>query len=78
MVNIVPEIGFEMFAFMWVASVCAIVGWLIQLGLCCCCASRRDVRLGKKSGRAKAWEQSGEVPPNEMREKERRQFGQRR
>ncbi|KAM0797467.1 SUR7/PalI family-domain-containing protein [Usnea florida] len=69
-VNIVPQIGIKMFAFMWVASGTAIVGWLIQLGLCCCCASRRDVRLGKKTGRAKAWRQSGEIPPHEMRQKD--------
>lgn len=68
-VNIVPEIGIKMFAFMWVASACAIVGWLVQLGLCCCCASRRDVRLGKKTGRANAWRHSGEVAPHELREK---------
>ena len=54
--NIVPEIGKEMFAFMWIASACAIVGWGIQVGLCCCCASRRDIRLGKKWGRKEAWE----------------------
>ena len=44
-VNIVPEIGVKMFAFMWLASICAIVGWLVQLGLCCCCASSgREMR----------------------------------
>lgn len=77
-VNIVPEIGVKMFAFMWVASACAIVGWLVQLGLCCCCASRRDVRLGKKTGRAKAWRESGEVPPHETRERKRGLFGRKR
>ena len=55
-VNIVPEIGKEMFAFMWIASACAILGWGVQAGLCCCCASRRDVRLGKKWGRREVWE----------------------
>ena len=74
-VNIVPEIGVKMFAFMWVASACTIVGWLVQLGSCCCCASRRDVKLGKKIGRAKAWRQSGEIPPHEMREKKKGLFG---
>ena len=77
-VNIVPEIGVKMFAFMWVASVCTIVGWLVQLGLCCCCASRRDVRQGKKTGRAKVWRQSGEVPPRQMRERKRSLFRQKR
>ena len=55
-VNIVPEIGSEMFAFMWIATACAILGWGVQMGLCCCCASRRDVRLGKKWRRREAWE----------------------
>ena len=54
--NIVPEIGREMFAFMWIATACALVGWGVQVGLCCCCASRRDVRRGKKLGRREAWE----------------------
>ncbi|KAL6714985.1 hypothetical protein ACLMJK_007245 [Lecanora helva] len=66
-VNIVPEIGVKMFAFMWVASVCSIFGWLVQVGLCCCCASRRDVRRGKKRGRRSAWRRSGEASPREMR-----------
>lgn len=77
-VNIVPEIGVKMFAFMWVASACAIAGWIVQLGLCCCCASRRDVRLGKKKGREKAWRESGEIAPAELREKEKRDKGGRR
>jgi len=64
-VNIVPEIGMEMFAFMWVASACAITGWLVQMGMCCYCASRRDVGRGKKRGRRRAWRVSGEVAPYE-------------
>lgn len=54
--NIGASIGVEMFAFMWVASGAAIVAWLIQLCLTCCCASRRDVRRGRKRGSKKAWE----------------------
>lgn len=73
-VNIVPEIGIKMFAFMWIASVCSILGWLVQVGLCCCCASRRDIRLGKKMGRKKAWRRSGEVPPMETRKREKMGF----
>ena len=59
--NIVPEIGREMFAFMWIATACALVGWGVQMGLCCCSASRRDVRLGKKWGRREAWEKGEKV-----------------
>ena len=73
--NIIPEIGTKMFAFMWTASACAIVGWLLQMGMCCCCASRRDIMLGKKTGRRKAWKESGEVSPAEMGEHENRRRG---
>jgi hypothetical protein len=49
-VNIGANIGTKMFVFMWIASGFAILAWLIQTGLCCCCASRRDVKKGKKRG----------------------------
>lgn len=54
--NIGAEIGTTLFAFMWVASAFAIFAWLVQMGLCCCCASRRDVRKGKKRGSEKAYQ----------------------
>lgn len=54
--NIGASLGIKMFVFMWIASGASIIAWLIQTGLCCCCASRRDVRLGKKKGSKKAWE----------------------
>ncbi|KAK8244376.1 actin cortical patch SUR7/pH-response regulator pali, partial [Phyllosticta capitalensis] len=53
--NIGGLIGKQMFVFMWIAAVCSILAWLIQAGLCCFCASRRDVRLGKKTGSKKAY-----------------------
>ncbi|KAF1849836.1 uncharacterized protein K460DRAFT_399945 [Cucurbitaria berberidis CBS 394.84] len=53
--NLSAEIGVALFAFMWVASVFAILAWLVQMGLCCCCASRRDVKNGKKRGSEKAY-----------------------
>lgn len=68
-VNIVSELGVRMFVFMWIASGCSVVAWVVQVGLCCCCASRRDVRLGKKRGRRRAWTESGEVPPSERERK---------
>ena len=78
-VNIVPEIGIKMFIFMWLASTCSVIGWLVQVGLCCCCASRRDVRLGKKLGRKNAWRRSGDVPPIEKRRHEKvGMFGRRK
>ena len=62
-INIEASLGTKMFAFMWIAAVCTMVGWIVQLSLCCCCASRRDVQKGRKTGREKAWRKSGEVPP---------------
>ena len=68
--NIGASLGTEMFVFMWIASGCAIFAFLIQMGECCCCASRRDVRRGKKRGSKKAWRDSetaglSDLPPNE-------------
>ncbi len=71
-VDIVPEIGVKMFAFMWVASACSVVAWLMQMGLCCCCASRRDVVKGRKKGRRKAWRENDEIPPYEINEKSKK------
>ena len=53
--NVGATIGVEMFVFMWIAAGTATLAWLIQLGECCCCASRRDVRTGRKRGSKKAW-----------------------
>ncbi|KAF2648500.1 integral membrane protein-like protein [Lophiostoma macrostomum CBS 122681] len=53
--NISADIGEKMFAFMWVASAFSIFAWLVQTGLCCCGASRRDVKTGRKRGNEKAY-----------------------
>jgi len=76
-VNIVPTIGVEMFVLMWIASGCAIVGWLVMMGECCCCASRRDVRRGRKRGRKTAW-RSREVAPIEVVEGRRGHSGRKK
>ncbi|KAL8764952.1 MAG: hypothetical protein Q9209_007799 [Squamulea sp. 1 TL-2023] len=55
LVNIQAEIGVKMFVFMWIASGAAILGCLIHLGQCCCCASARDVKTGRRRGRRKAY-----------------------
>ncbi|KAF2266590.1 hypothetical protein CC78DRAFT_531397 [Lojkania enalia] len=57
--NIGANVGVTMFAFMWVASAFAIFTWLVQMGLCCCCASRRDVKIGRKRGNEKAYRMYG-------------------
>lgn len=74
-INIQASVGTKMFAFMWVAAAGAIVGWLVQMGMCCCCASRRDVKRGKKVGRRSAY-QNGEVPIHDQLQQ--RQGGGRR
>jgi len=55
-INVGASIGTEMFAFMWIAAGTAVLAWLIELCLTCCCASRRDVKKGKKRGSKHAWE----------------------
>jgi len=57
--NIKANIGKKMFAFMWIATAFAILAWLIQLCLLCCCASRRDIKKGKKKGSKHAYENAG-------------------
>lgn len=54
-VDIKAQIGNTMFASMWIASVFAIIAFIVQLSLICCCASRRDVKKGKKRGSEKAY-----------------------
>jgi hypothetical protein len=54
-INIGAELGTEVFIFMWIAAAFAIFAWLVQMGLCCCCASRRDVKTGRKRGSEKAY-----------------------
>lgn len=71
--NIGANIGTQMFAFMWIAAGTAILAWLIQMGLCCCCASRRDVRRGKKRGSKKAW--NTETPGTSEKPPKRGMFG---
>ena len=40
---------------MWIAAGTAFLAFVIQVGMCCCCASRRDVRTGRKRGSMKAY-----------------------
>lgn len=74
-INIGASIGVEMFAFMWIGAGTAVLAWLIMLGQCCCCASRRDVKRGKKRGSKKAW-RDGETPV--VNEKKRGMFGRKK
>lgn len=73
-INISAEIGAKMFAFMWIAAGFSIFGWLVQMGMCCCCASRRDVRTGKKVGRRTAYV-DGETPLHDRLVEEKKKRG---
>lgn len=55
-VSIGADIGITMFVLMWIAAAFALAAFIIDLCLMCCCASRRDVRKGKKRGSKKAYE----------------------
>ncbi|KAI1306242.1 SUR7/PalI family-domain-containing protein [Xylaria venustula] len=46
------SIGTEMIAFQWTAAGFNLIAFLIHAGLGCCCTSRRDLRTGRKGGRA--------------------------
>ena len=74
-INIGSELGVKMFVFMWIASGCAIVGTVIQMGLCCCCRSRRDVKRGFKKS-AKVEEGAGRVV--EEKSPARKRWGKKR
>ncbi len=57
--NIGASLGTDMFVFMWIASAFSIFGWLVHLFLGCCCASRRDVKTGRRKGRMNAYGDAG-------------------
>ena len=53
--NIGASLGTQMFVFMWIASAFSIFSFLIHLFMGCCCASRRDVKTGRRKGRESAY-----------------------
>jgi hypothetical protein len=53
--NIGAGLGLQMMVFMWIASAFSLAAFVVHLGLTCCCASRRDVRTGRKRGSNKAY-----------------------
>lgn len=46
--NIEASVGMKMFIFMWIATGCALVGFILHAGMGCCCTSRRDLKRGTK------------------------------
>jgi hypothetical protein len=53
--NIEASLGNVMLIFMWIASAFSIFGFAIHLCLSCCCASKRDVRTGRRMGNKAAY-----------------------
>lgn len=58
-INIGASLGRVMFAFMWTGAAFSIFGFVIHVCLSCCCASRRDVKTGRKRGSKKAYGDGG-------------------
>ena len=59
--NIGAKLGIQMLTFMWIGAGGSLLGFGIHLCLSCCCASRRDVRTGRKMGRRSALTVNSEV-----------------
>lgn len=70
------NLGTQMMAFMWVATACSIIPWIVQMGLSCCSASRRDVRTGRRRGSKYAYgEAAAAAEKGRMGAARRRFFG---
>jgi hypothetical protein len=54
-INIGASLGTDMFVFMWIGTAFSIFGFVIHLCLSCCCASRRDIKTGRRRGSKKAY-----------------------
>jgi hypothetical protein len=65
--NIRAELGIPMLAFMWIATGCNLIGFIMQIGTCCgvCCCTGR-----KKAERKSQMYTSGGGPESGSREKE--------
>ncbi|KAK4190647.1 SUR7/PalI family-domain-containing protein [Podospora australis] len=58
--NIHASVGVKMFVFMWLATGFSIYGFAVHSGMGCCCASRRDLRTGRRTVKG------GQVQPREI------------
>jgi hypothetical protein len=65
--NISASVGTRMFVFMWIATGCALVAFIIHAGLGCCCTSRRDITIGRRPVKRSAGtgEMREATPPRE-------------
>ena len=78
--NISASLGLQMMVFMWIGAGGCLIGFVIQLGLSCCCASRRDVETGRRKEGKHAHEDASPVPVEEEKNSEgrRRWIGRKR
>jgi hypothetical protein len=63
-IHIVASLGTKMFVFQWIATGCAVVAALGQVGMCCCGTSRRDIKTGRRVGRRMRTEKAVAVEEN--------------
>ncbi|KAL9089910.1 MAG: hypothetical protein Q9159_002267 [Coniocarpon cinnabarinum] len=69
-INVRAQLGVPMFTMIWLAAANALHAMLINFGLACCCASRRDVRSGRKMGNRKAYIVELDPPQQQRRRPE--------
>jgi len=70
--NIGAQLGLQILVFMWIGAGGCLIGFVIQLGMCCCCASRRDVKTGRRTGSEHAYGDASPVPVEEDKKSEGR------
>jgi len=61
--NIHVELGTKMFVFMWIAAGFSVWGFAVHAGMGCCCVSKRDLKIGRRTIRVDG---SGRVAPREV------------
>lgn len=70
-IHIGAEIGVEMFVFMWIAGGAALLAFLIQLCLLCCCRSRRKAKKEWRKSMVGGEGMSGGVSPDRLGEEDK-------
>ncbi|KAI0400246.1 SUR7/PalI family-domain-containing protein [Xylaria palmicola] len=55
------SVGTQMLVFEWVAAGFTLLAFIMHAGLGCCCTSRRDMRTGRRGGRAVQEKASGQT-----------------
>jgi len=70
--NIQADLGARMLAFMWIASACTLIGFIVQTASCCsaCCGGRSAAKARRELGKP-GLDGTGTSTPSEMREKDR-------